>query len=421
MTRCSPLLLIAPCSLFALSTTTSSALVFPPASGGRRAAFGVRPPSWVSSSPSLRSSSGRLWAYKGTDAAVDRRSSPGGGRNDTAAGGPLIVSIPSWTSLGETTQPYQTQSLVREARNPSSFIGLNTINVPQQQQQPQPTPTEASSFSFPSALPFPVALLATVALLAATLLGGSELVSPSLVGGVTLSSATAWVAEALHSTQGLVTHPQESLQAGLEVVRGMGPMGYVYFGILYAAAEILAVPATPLTLSAGYLFGVLPGTAVVLLAATVAASVAFVVGKTILRTWVEDRLLENPQFAKLDKAIGREGFKLLLLVRLSPLFPFALSNYLYGASSIDFPSYFWGTLLGFAPGTLAYVYAGSVGQALTLGGDAVTQPWYVYAGGMAVITGLLKLATDVATGLVESLDDESNDNGGSDSTVPKAV
>jgi uncharacterized membrane protein YdjX (TVP38/TMEM64 family) len=190
----------------------------------------------------------------------------------------------------------------------------------------------------------------------------------------------------------------------------MGNAGLLYFGLIYLVAEVLAVPATPLTLSAGVLFGVAKGTAIVLLSASIAASVAFWIGKTVLRSWVEERLQENPKFAKLDRAIGEQGFQLLLLVRLSPIFPFALSNYLYGASSISFLPYFFGTLLGFAPGTLAYVYTGTVGKALTLGGaDGASQPWYVYAGALAVLAGLLSLVSQVASSIIESMDEEGTD------------
>jgi uncharacterized membrane protein YdjX (TVP38/TMEM64 family) len=127
-------------------------------------------------------------------------------------------------------------------------------------------------------------------------------------------------------------------------------------------AEILAIPAVPiLTASSGYLFGTLPGTAVCLLSAAAAASISFAIGRTLLRGYVERVLDDNPRFRSMDNAIEKGGFKLMLLVRLSPLFPFALSNYLYGASSVRFAPYFAGTLLGFLPGTFAYVYAGRVG------------------------------------------------------------
>lgn len=76
---------------------------------------------------------------------------------------------------------------------------------------------------------------------------------------------------------------------------------------------------------------------------------------------VEGLLDENPKFRALDTAIAKEGFKVILLLRLSPIFPFALSNYLYGVTSVGFSEYMMGTLIGFFPGTLAYVYGGTVG------------------------------------------------------------
>ena len=224
--------------------------------------------------------------------------------------------------------------------------------------------------------------------------------------GLALSNALGVTpADAVHGVEKLIANPQDTLQDVINYVQAMGPAGVFYFGVIYLVAEILAVPATPLTLSAGYLFGLAQGTAVVLLAATIAATVSFFIGKTFLRSWVESVLEENPDFAKIDRAIGKEGFRLLLLVRLSPIFPFALSNYLYGASSIDFVSYFFGTLLGFTPGTIAYIYTGMVGQALTLGGEG-TQPWYVYAGVFAVLLTFLKLVTDVASNIVNAIDEE---------------
>jgi uncharacterized membrane protein YdjX (TVP38/TMEM64 family) len=142
---------------------------------------------------------------------------------------------------------------------------------------------------------------------------------------------------------------------------------------------------------------------VVLTAATVAAVAGFGIGRTLLRSWVEDLLAGNPQLQKLDKAVGKSGFKILVLLRLSPIIPFSISNYIYGASSINFPAYFWGTLLGFIPGTIGFVYSGMVGQELLSGQG--TQPWYVYAGGAALLLGVLKVVADVAGDLVEAMED----------------
>lgn len=78
------------------------------------------------------------------------------------------------------------------------------------------------------------------------------------------------------------------------------------------------------------------------------------------RRQVEGLLEDNPRFMAIDKAIGKEGFKIILLLRLSPIFPFALSNYFYGVTAVGFTEYMSGTMLGFFPGTLAYVYGGTV-------------------------------------------------------------
>jgi uncharacterized membrane protein YdjX (TVP38/TMEM64 family) len=231
------------------------------------------------------------------------------------------------------------------------------------------------------------------------------LVGVVLTMGIAVAARLGYTPEdALMAVQTFVSNPQATLNSGIESVKDMGPLGALYFGLFYFVAETLAVPATPLALSAGYLFGLPEGFAVVLAAATLAACVGFFVGKTYLRTYVERLLEENPTFAKLDRAVGEQGFKLLVLVRLSPIFPFSISNYVYGASSIDFTPYFWGTLLGFIPSTLAYVYTGMVGKDVLLGSGS--QEWYVYAGGLAVLATLLKLVTDVATGIVEAIDDD---------------
>jgi uncharacterized membrane protein YdjX (TVP38/TMEM64 family) len=212
----------------------------------------------------------------------------------------------------------------------------------------------------------------------------------------------------LETTRGILSDPGAALDKVVESVNSMGPLGIVYFGVAYTVAEILAIPAVPLTASAGYLFGPVQGTAIVLFSASVAAAVSFAIGRTLLREYVEGVLQDYPKFAKLDKAIGKEGFKLMLLLRLSPIFPFALSNYLYGASSINFSAFFGGTLLGFTPGTIVYVYTGYVGKALTDGGGDV-YPWYVYLGGLTIFGGLLKVLADTATRIVEEIEEEEDD------------
>jgi len=251
-------------------------------------------------------------------------------------------------------------------------------------------------------VPMLSAMVATVAVILYTVAPEELFADPSAI--------TAVVSSFLGSAKDFMTDPGAALERVVELTDSMGTLGIAYFGIAYCVAEILAVPAIPLTASAGYLFGPVKGTAVVLLSASVAAGVSFQIGRTLLRDYVENILQDYPKFAKIDKAIGKEGFKLMLLLRLSPIFPFALSNYLYGASSINFPAFFGGTLLGFAPGTFAYVYTGYVGKALTGEMDSDVYPWYVYLGGLSLFAAILKVVADTATRVVEEIEAEEYQN-----------
>lgn len=251
-------------------------------------------------------------------------------------------------------------------------------------------------------VPLVVAMIATVGVTLFTYAPQEIFVDPSKM--------TAVVTSFVGSAKDVMADPGAALERVVELTDSMGTLGIAYFGVAYCVAEILAIPAIPLTASAGYLFGPVKGTAIVLLSASVAAGVSFQIGRTLLRDYVENILQDYPKFAKIDKAIGKEGFKLMLLLRLSPIFPFALSNYLYGASSINFPAFFGGTLLGFAPGTLAYVYTGYVGKALTgeMGSDVY--PWYVYLGGLSLFAVILKVVADTATRVVEEIEGEEYQN-----------
>jgi len=190
-------------------------------------------------------------------------------------------------------------------------------------------------------------------------------------------------------------------------VQDMGPSGMIYFMAVYVAAEVLALPAVPLTASAGYLFGAVQGTGIVLIAATIAAGISFLIGRFLLRGWVESIASESEQFRAIDNAVKREGFKIILLLRLSPIFPFALSNYFYGLTAVDFFPYLAATLLGFAPGTALYVYGGEVAsifhdtQEATTAASAMPFPWYVYAGFLVSGIALAAKVTDIASTALE--------------------
>src|SRR3989440_7682801 len=134
--------------------------------------------------------------------------------------------------------------------------------------------------------------------------------------------------------------------------------GRVVFGAVYALA-CLVLPGSLITLAAGSLFGVVIGTAVVSLASVTGASLAFWLGRTLARGLVEKPLADNPRFRALDQAVAAGGFKIVLLTRLSPLFPFTLLNYAFGLTKVRFRDFVLASWIGMLPGTVMYVYLGS--------------------------------------------------------------
>ena len=145
-----------------------------------------------------------------------------------------------------------------------------------------------------------------------------------------------------------------------EWVNGLGVWGPVAFMGGYAAAVVAFVPASALTLAGGAIFGVTRGTLYVFAAATLGSCLAFLVSRYWARAAVERRLEGNERFASIDRAVGQQGRKIVFLLRLSPVFPFNLLNYALGLTQVRFADYVIAAL-GMLPGTLLYVYLGTVG------------------------------------------------------------
>jgi uncharacterized membrane protein YdjX (TVP38/TMEM64 family) len=183
-------------------------------------------------------------------------------------------------------------------------------------------------------------------------------------------------------------------------VDGLGAWGPVAFVAGYALATVAFVPGSLLTLAAGAIFGLGKGTALVLVAATLGASAAFMVSRYVARGFVERRVAGNERFAAIDRVIGTEGRKIVLLLRLSPIFPFNLLNYALGLTRVRFVDYLVASV-GMLPGTLLYVYYGKVAGdvARLAGGAAVPRgPAYyaVLALGLVATVAVTTLVTRAA-------------------------
>lgn len=186
----------------------------------------------------------------------------------------------------------------------------------------------------------------------------------------------------------------------LAQVEELGPWGPVLVAILYVPATVLLVPGSLLTMGAGAVFGVAVGTVAVSAGSTAGAAAAFLLGRTLARGWVEGKVAGNPRFAALDQAVAEQGFKIVLLLRLSPVFPFTLLNYALGLTKVSFRTYLLASWIGMLPGTILYVYLGSaIGSVATLAedpGQAGSGPRIFFWLGLAVTAGVTVFITRLA-------------------------
>jgi uncharacterized membrane protein YdjX (TVP38/TMEM64 family) len=155
---------------------------------------------------------------------------------------------------------------------------------------------------------------------------------------------------------------KEAMKTATDAIEQMGPWGPVAFAAVYIVAVVLLVPAAPMTLAAGVAFGAW-AFPLVLAAATVGATLAFLVARYVARGRLTKYLEKRARLRAVDKAVSDEGWKVVMLMRLSPLVPFNLQNYLFGATDIRLRPYALATLVGMIPGTILYVYLGAAGKA----------------------------------------------------------
>jgi uncharacterized membrane protein YdjX (TVP38/TMEM64 family) len=143
-------------------------------------------------------------------------------------------------------------------------------------------------------------------------------------------------------------------------VAQQGIWGHVIFAAVYAGATVALAPGAVLTLAAGVAFG-LQGFPTVVIGATVGAALAFLVGRYLARAWVQRHIERSRVLQAIDKAIEADGWKIVGLMRLSPLVPFNLQNYFFGVTEVGFWPYLITTFFGIMPGALLYVWIGSLG------------------------------------------------------------
>ncbi len=185
------------------------------------------------------------------------------------------------------------------------------------------------------------------------------------------------------------------LESLLLWVESLGIWAPLVFGIIYIVGIILLFPGSVLTLGAGLLFGLFWGTVIVSLASTIGAGLAFLIGRYFARDWVEQKLPKK--FESIDNAVGKEGWKIVFLTRLSPLFPFTLQNYAYGLTKIGFWKYFFASWIGMLPGTIMYVYFGTLaGSLVELDSGRSSMEWVFFMVGLIATVLVTLYVTNLA-------------------------
>jgi uncharacterized membrane protein YdjX (TVP38/TMEM64 family) len=205
-------------------------------------------------------------------------------------------------------------------------------------------------------------------------------------------------------------NPQELLRDALKWIESLGYVGGIAFMGIYIIATVAFLPGSILTLGAGVVFGVFFGAIYVFIGATLGAIAAFLVGRYMARGWVSQKIADNQKFAAIDRAVAHEGFKIVLLTRLSPIFPFNLLNYAFGVTGVALKDYALASI-GMLPGTIMYVYIGSLaGDLARIGGESQpsnpTIQWIIRIVGFIATVAVTVYVTRIARkALAERVDD----------------
>ena len=194
---------------------------------------------------------------------------------------------------------------------------------------------------------------------------------------------------------------QTELVRILTWINAQGAVGVTVYIVVYVAATVLFVPGSVITLGAGFIYGVVYGSIYVSIASTIGALFAFLVGRYLARGWIERRVADNKSFAAIDAAVGREGWKIVLLTRLSPVMPFNLLNYSYGLSGVPAGHYLLASWIGMMPGTVMWVYIGTLfGSLATIGADSTSATNDTFNLVILIVGFVLVVAVAVYVGVI---------------------
>jgi uncharacterized membrane protein YdjX (TVP38/TMEM64 family) len=194
-------------------------------------------------------------------------------------------------------------------------------------------------------------------------------------------------------------------------VASLGALGYVIFAAVYVVGTVVLAPGSPLSIAAGLVFSGW-GLPLVIVAATIGAGLAFLVARYIARERVARMTEHRPKFKAVDRAVTEEGWKVVLLLRLSPLVPFNLQNYFFGVTDIRFWHYLAATFVGIIPGAALYVYLGAIGAAAGTRDSGSVLKWFFFGLGLLATVVVTVLITRKAKAKLDALGVEEESSEG---------
>ncbi|MGI8956635.1 MAG: TVP38/TMEM64 family protein [Chthoniobacterales bacterium] len=205
-------------------------------------------------------------------------------------------------------------------------------------------------------------------------------------------------------------------------VMHLGAWSAVYYSILYACCNVLLLPGGLLSVGGGFFFGLWWGFLIVLVGNVTGAAIAFYLGRKVGQNWLRRKLMRNPTLEALEPAVAREGWKIILLSQLHPLFPTSLLNYLYGLTTIRFRTCILWVAIGQAPGLFLYTYIGTLGQlGLNLmrgkSHPRVIEYW-VWGGGLLISAFILVVLGRISLRLLQEAEMKASQDQQRSQTLP---
>jgi uncharacterized membrane protein YdjX (TVP38/TMEM64 family) len=187
----------------------------------------------------------------------------------------------------------------------------------------------------------------------------------------------------------------------METIQQAGWPGCLLFIGLYAAACLCFVPGSILTLAAGAVYGFWEGTLLVLAGNGLGALLSLLITRYLLRDWAKKQFAKSPKMRAIEEAVAHDGWRIVLLTRLSPVMPYSLINYALGLTRLSATRFFLATIIGAIPSTCVYVYLGTLIGSLTQIGPDLRHhrplEWIIQGAGLAITIAVTIYVTRAAS------------------------